>query len=711
MANTGGEKKQPKKKASTTRAKKTTKKAAEKMYGGENIWTAMNTRPMGHGFGGNQYDEPKAVDLIGAFNDVVYSCIKLIAPSVAAGANKYKLVVATSPRDPSPKSTTKSLAPATKSFIETKYPEYTRRSLDVEEVVDHAVLDLLDKPNPVQSFKELVEIIAIYMDLVGSAFVHINKMIVGTRSIPTALWIVPSQYVTIEADEAGKLTGYRYKCGETERLYAPDEIIHFRDTINPADPYTGFGVSPARAAWARIQLLTKEQASWDSVLNNMSFPTILIHPPEGENYTPQQAERVEKQLAEKGRLGNQGGIWVVTENMKLEAFSTRPKDLSALQLYTTLRTSVALAYTVPTPMLDFAETSAEASDTVRRNFERYCVSRRVDTVLETLSHHLCPARMWLVADTVSPDKVFILQEVTALVGGGVIQVNEGRVKAGYAPDPRIEGKYQFELMTTGTASAQTFQASYTGGQTKSIRTKRYQSSVPDPRPLAEALKGVFGKLAASITGKLKSPTATEVRTKSFFPLETWTDELKQTLTPVLRTYFDEGMNAVLAEVGGSPEIGTHAVQNLNQAVDRAVLHLAESTLSTTELSVEEAVAATREAIRNGLDHGEAHDALGDRIKGIFEDLTDRRCVLIAETESSRAKHNGELLAIESSGIEAKKVWLPDSMACDQCRKLAAKGAIPITKEFATIGSGPYSRIDHPPAHPACRCTMEYDLGD
>lgn len=706
---------QPKKKpVKKTPTKKKTQPKKKWVGGGESYWTPLNnSQSFGFGIGGNGIEVPTGFDLINGFTDVVFSAIKLVSPNVAKEADRFKLVVSTGHEDSTPRSSRKKIDFLTAKRIREAYPQYSRRSVEIEEVTDHAVLDLLDKPNPHQSFRKLVELIDVYLELVGSAFVYLNKLDVGEKSIPTAMWVLPAQYITIETKDkhgvdTGEVTGYKFKCGEKDETYTPDKIIHFKYT-NPLDPYTSFGVSPVRAVWQRIQLLSKEQQSWDSVLSNMTFPTVLVHPPEGENYTPAQAQRIEKQLLEKGRLGgSQGGIWVVTEAMDLQSFSTAPKDLSALQLYQAIRSSVATAMNVPLAMLDLNEQSSEASDTVRRNFQAYCLSPRIDLILETFSHALLPARMWLVNDSiVSPDKVFELQKITALVSGDVLTVNEGRVAAGYEPKPGYD-KLHCEIAPTGTPSAQTFQTSYTGGSTKTIRTKLYQSTVPDPAPLVTALKAVFTKLADSIAGKLKNAT---VKTKAaFFPLEAWTDELKQVLTPVLRVYFDEGYGGVIAELGGSPGIPRHAVQNLSQAVDRAVLHLAESTLSTTELSVEDAVAATREAIRNGLDHGEAHDQLANRIKDVFTDLTTRRCVLIAETESSRAKHNGELLAIEDSGIEAKKAWLPDNMACPVCRDLAAKGAIGLDKAFSTNGSGPYAKIDHPPAHPACRCTLQYDLG-
>src|SRR4051812_22088934 len=126
------------------------------------------------------------------------------------------------------------------------------------------------------------------------------------------------------------------------------------------------------------------------------------------------------------------------------------------------------------------------------------------------------------------------------------------------------------------------------------------------------------------------------------------------------------------------------VQVLDRAVNRASLLLADSTLATTDLQVAEAVQQLREAMRKGLYEGEANAQLSERVSAIFTDLEQRRAYLIAETESARAKHTGELMAIEDAGVEAKKVWLADNMACPKCSPLNGM-AKDLSEPFAVVG--------------------------
>ncbi|WP_010035155.1 phage portal protein [Gemmata obscuriglobus] len=689
-------------KKKTAPKKPTTKKrVAKKGYAGSgNIWTPISGGTFGGGFDPTQQEVPTPVDLLCAYEDVVFACTNRIAQGVAEAATSFKLVVATGHADSRPNSTTKALRTTDRKWIEKNHKNRVRKAVSVEEVVDHPALDLLDTPNPLYSWSKLVELTTEYMCLVGSAFIFKGRNDLGQVR---ELWVLPSHLVQIEPDEkTGAIAGYKFKSGTTEELHKPSDVIHIRYTADPLDPHTSFGISPLRSIWQRFSLLRQEQGSWLSVLRNMAFPSLLASPPDNETWTPQQAERIEKQLNERFRWGNQGGVWAVQDSTKVSPLSTPPKDVAALNMYEQIRESVAQAYNVPLPMLDMADTSFVTADVTRRNFQEYCLVPILNTIFETLSHDLLPARMWLAADNiVQRDEVFELQKSTALFQGGITWLNEAREEQGYDPVPD-GNKFFFELMETGTPSAQTFTTSYTGGR---FKRKGYKSTVPDATALVEVLKSLYARLGQDVISRLKHANA--IHTKSFFPVADWKDEIVRELVPVLRLYVEEGGSAVLGEIGGALKV--LPVNKLDDAVQRAALAFADSTLSTTTLSVEDAVKATREAIQSGLGQGEANAELSKRVGAIFEDLTETRAMLIAETESSRAKHAGELLAIDESGVTAMKKWLPDNMACDLCRELARKGGVPLDQPFATKGIGPYARIDHPPGHPGCRCSLQYEF--
>jgi hypothetical protein len=333
-----------------------------------------------------------------------------------------------------------------------------------------------------------------------------------------------------------------------------------------------------------------------------------------------------------------------------------------------------------------------------------------------MTHRLCPERSFLCATSlITPDRTYLLQQrqqnVTE-VSANLRTQNEGRAELGLPP---VEGgdRFLYQLSPVGVASAANVLgpklATVATAATKS-GTKAYQSTFPDPRPLADKLGEILNRIAADSVSKLKAVGVGSVTTKAFIPLSGWTEQMARELTPVLRSYYDEGAGGVFAEIGGSPDLRRLAVPKLDDAVNDAALQLARSTLETTELAVDEAVNRLRQQIGEGLGLGEANAALTERVQAIFTSLTTERAYMIAETESSRAKHGGELIAIDEAGVTTKKIWLADNMACDFCKQLDGK-AVDLNDVFTVVGTGPYSRIEHPPGHPRCRCTLQYDFED
>lgn len=704
-------------------------------FGGmENFWTPI-TRPSGYGAFGGFTDvygtdpEPTPVELISAYEDIVFTCVSLISTNV--GSVRPKLCVTTSPGQREARSLTKALPLHQRRGISNDFPAFTRKAIDVQEVIDHPLLDILDRPNPVQSFGKLLEMTSAYVELTGSAFLYKARNTLGEVK---ELWLMPTQNVGIETDDYGHVTGYTNQSpdGETQYLRRED-VIHVK-SFNPADPYAALGTPPLRACWQRVQLLRKEQASWDSVLSNMAFPSALVYPPDGEIFTDTQAERIAKQLSERFRYGNQGGVFVVQDGLKFTPVSTPPKDLSALTMYEQIKECVCNAYGPGIlTMLNLNASTLGGVESAERFFQKYTLKPRVVNIFETLTHHLCPDRLFFAAhDVVEPDQTFELQRSMALFQANAITVNELRSDQGLPPVENGD-KFLYQVIgstggggTMGTLPS--FQGgksfplevldqlpAHQGGDLDPVTTLKKKSAVvpselPDPNALAEALAEVFRQLRPRIAAMVEGVKDAPALVTKAGPVEDFAREFASRLTPVLRVYFEEGTNSILANLEGVEGLRTLPVQALDSAVNAAVLALADSTLSTTQEEVGRAVELTREAIRAGLDQGEANRQLSDRISEIFTDLETRRAYLIAETESARAKHNGELLAIQGSGIEARKVWMADGLACPKCAPLDGVSKA-LNEPFAVVGTGPYGVIEHPPYHPACRCTLGYEFPD
>ena len=110
------------------------------------------------------------------------------------------------------------------------------------------LVELLEQPNAVDTFEDLMYLYTHHIKLTGNFFLLKDEINPITRK-PKSLWpLVPSK-ISIETDETkyNSITGYRYKVGSDEVSFSPDEIIHFKRP-HAANSYWGLGDIQAGAS-------------------------------------------------------------------------------------------------------------------------------------------------------------------------------------------------------------------------------------------------------------------------------------------------------------------------------------------------------------------------------------------------------------------------------------------------------------------------------
>jgi SPP1 gp7 family putative phage head morphogenesis protein len=140
------------------------------------------------------------------------------------------------------------------------------------------------------------------------------------------------------------------------------------------------------------------------------------------------------------------------------------------------------------------------------------------------------------------------------------------------------------------------------------------------------------------------------------------------------------------------------------SIDHMIYHFAASTLATAQVNATQAYALTRAQLAEGVEHGEGMRQLRNRIQEIFEDRM--RALRIAQTEVTRAMHSGQVEAARQSGIVAEMEWLASADSCELCEQLDGERRKIGQAFYIDPRGGPYARVEHPPAHPNCRCVLQ-----
>lgn len=141
---------------------------------------------------------------------------------------------------------------------------------------------------------------------------------------------------------------------------------------------------------------------------------------------------------------------------------------------------------------------------------------------------------------------------------------------------------------------------------------------------------------------------------------------------------------------------------VSEWIRQATFSFAKSTLETAATDANKALQAFRESLRRGLERGDATEELNGAIVKIFQD--PYRAARVAQSEASRAIHQGQMEADIASGIVSGEEWRASSDACELCLSLNGKKVKFGEPFYVWPKPGPYQMVYHPPLHPHCFCT-------
>ena len=99
---------------------------------------------------------------------------------------------------------------------------------DYTEVTDdHPVLRLFSRANPFLNGFDATALRIIHGELAGNAYLH--PVLDANLGVPSELWLMPPQWVTIIPDPIKFIRAYKYGApGATDVEFQPEEVIHFK---------------------------------------------------------------------------------------------------------------------------------------------------------------------------------------------------------------------------------------------------------------------------------------------------------------------------------------------------------------------------------------------------------------------------------------------------------------------------------------------------
>lgn len=343
---------------------------------------------------------PTKQEQIEQYRGVVYACSNINARAVASVP--MRLYVQTSDGQHKARCPTKKVDSHTKARLK-DLPYLKRRltkAVEIEEVLEHPFLTLLETVNDQMDGFELLELTDLYCELSGIAFWYPIKNALG---VPVEIWIIPSHVVNAHRDSVTGFVDY-WMVGANQKRYELDELIAFRFP-SPLDPY-GEGWSPARACWESASLINKSYSKSLAMMDNNARPDILFSPK--EFIGDAEASRLEKQINKKYRQGGSGGILVADSNLDAKILNYSPRDMEMLALYGVSKIELANAYDVPMSLLETKDVNRANAEAGHYQHAKLGVRPRVVRFGARLTSKVCPlydptGRLFVAFDDPVPD--------------------------------------------------------------------------------------------------------------------------------------------------------------------------------------------------------------------------------------------------------------------------------------------------------------------
>lgn len=321
---------------------------------------------------------PTLPELVEAYKAITYACAMLNANGVARVP--LRLYATTHRGQARPKCATKALRRHDEAQLR-KSPAFSsllRKAVEIDEVVDHPLLEALQDVNPDFDHNALIRHAVLSLDIVGSAywFPEVNRL-----GVAVALWPLQAQYVTpVQVAGESAVCEYRY----FQDRYRPEQLIRARH-VSVRDPH-GFGYGPTQAAFEYVGLGDKYVSVQENLLGQGVRPSVIVSPkdatmPMGKD----ERRRFESDINARWSGPSAGRAWVVDGAIDVRPLTFPPSDLAALQISEHALQRVANCFGVPLSLLKTEDVNLANAEAGHRQHAELAIEPRCVLIASALT--------------------------------------------------------------------------------------------------------------------------------------------------------------------------------------------------------------------------------------------------------------------------------------------------------------------------------------
>lgn len=233
------------------------------------------------------------------------------------------------------------------------------RKHSMVELEDTEIHQLLNRPNPAQSYNTFIQEIIAFGKLTGNRYIYGIRPETGSRGGKfTELYVLPSQVMEIHSGGIMQpIKEYSFQYNGTHRLPA-DQVLHIRD-FNPYYDGTGshlYGMSPLQAGLRNLDANNEALTTGHKYLQNQTARGVLMS--EEGDLTETQARQLKNKFRQQYQGSNNAGDVIITpKKLSWINFGMDASDLSLIEQYNSSIKDLCNIYNVPVQLLNNTESS------------------------------------------------------------------------------------------------------------------------------------------------------------------------------------------------------------------------------------------------------------------------------------------------------------------------------------------------------------------
>ncbi|MEM6944542.1 MAG: phage portal protein, partial [Pseudomonadota bacterium] len=217
---------------------------------------------------------------------------------------------------------------------------------------EHPLLSLLERPNPAQDGRTLIEALVGHLTISGNAYLEGVASALG--AYPVELHVLRADRMQVVPGQDGWPEAYDYRVGGRVHRFdnsgAWKPVLHVRG-FHPLDDH--YGMSPLAPAGASVDVHNAASRWAKALLDNAARPSgaIVFGARDGASMSEEQFRRLREELEENHAGARNAGRPLLLEGgLDWKAMSHSPREMDFLETKHAAAREIALAVGVP-PML------------------------------------------------------------------------------------------------------------------------------------------------------------------------------------------------------------------------------------------------------------------------------------------------------------------------------------------------------------------------